>query len=173
MSKLFGVGATLLFVILSSVTTYMLWTEFEWRVGVQVLVIMLIAGVGEHHVSGKGYYHYTSANGHFVGRVPVWIPFMWVFACHAGFLLSMAGGLTEGPNYLGAGVFVLLTDFAVVEPVFSRIKGLWLWKPVSSGYFGFVPPHMNRFTAPIGNYLVWFGFPVLASWFLGGLGVLF
>jgi len=173
MSRYFGVIATLLFVILSSATTYLLWTEFQWRVGVQVLVIILVASIGEHYVSGKGYYHYTPVNGLFVGRVPVWIPFMWIVFCHVGFLLALGGGLTEAPAYLSAGMFGLLTDFAAVEPVASRMKGLWLWKPVNNGYFGFVPPQVNRFTAPIGNYLVWFGFPVLASWLLGGLAVLF
>ncbi|MEM2142462.1 MAG: hypothetical protein QXS20_05465 [Candidatus Thorarchaeota archaeon] len=172
MSKWFGLAVTSLFVVLSAFSTYVLWTLVGWRIGVQVLVTLIIAGVGEHHVSGRGYYHYTSINGIFVGRVPVWIPFMWVFACHFFHLLSLAVGLTGHWIVIGTGMLGMLTDLSLVEPLFSRVKGLWLWTPVERGYFSFIPSQFNRFTAPPGNYIVWFGFPALMCLLLMALQLL-
>jgi hypothetical protein len=98
---------------------------------------------------------------------------MWVSACNSVLILSLVGGLSGMQAMLGAGTLGMVADLVIIEPIFSRMKGLWLWTPVQGGYFSFVPSQLNRFTAPVGNYLVWFVFPFLMSWLLGCFVVLF
>jgi len=172
MSKVLGISLTIVFVTLSSVTTFLLWEMFGWFVGVQVVAILIIGAYGEHHVSGRGYYYYTPLNGLFIGRVPAYIPFMWVSVIQATYLTGLLSGLIPEVAILTSGALGLCLDFAFVEPYFSRVKGFWLWKQVDRGYFGFVPPHYNRFTAPVGNYLVWLGFPAILNWFLAAMVLL-
>ena len=145
----------------------------SWRVAVQIVVILFIATLGEHHISGKGYYHYTSNNEFIIGRVALWIPFLWVFIIQCAFCAMMFMGVTGLVACVGSGLAASLFDFIVVEPYLSGAKGLWLWKPVSNGYFSFMPTRLNRFTAPFGNYLVWLLFPALANYLLVILLVLF
>ncbi len=173
MSRIFGLTMTLIFVILSSLTSLFLWATWNWRVMIQTLLILITATIGENHVSSQGYYFYTKINGVFVRRVPLWIPFMWVAACQTPFVLALLLGLRDLPALLFASTFSMTMDLVFIEPIFSRAKGLWLWTPVEKGYFSFVPPSLNRFTAPVGNYLVWFVYPLLTNCFLCCLGVIF
>ncbi len=76
MSLVRGAALTLIFLIMGSVTSFVLWMSFDIAVGYQIILTLAVATVGEHMVSGQGYYYYTKKNGIFVGRVPTWIPLM-------------------------------------------------------------------------------------------------
>jgi uncharacterized membrane protein len=129
----------------------------------QAAVVLITAAIGEHIVSGKGYYSYTSRNGVFVGRVPLWIPFMWVSLVQGTLLLSLIGGLTGITAVYVSSLICFLADFLIMEPYLCSRKNLWVWKEVEGGYFDFIPESMNRFTAPPGNYIVWFIFPFIQN----------
>jgi hypothetical protein len=126
-------------------------------------MILFIAALGEHYVSGKGYYSYTSTNGYFIGRVPLWIPFMWVFVLQGALLFTLIIGLADFLAIYFSGIICLLFDFIIVEPYLCAQKKLWQWTPVEGGYFRFIPNRLNRFTAPVGNYITWFLFPFLLN----------
>ena len=166
MSRIVGAVLTVLFMLASSITSSFLWATYGQVVGCQILLTLLIASVGEHIVSGQGYYYYTRKNGIFVGLVPVWIPFMWVFAVQISMITALAGGLTGFMAAVGAGIVGMLADLTFVEPLMCRMRRLWVWKSVERGYFSFIPRELNRFTAPPGNYIVWFLFPFLMNLFL-------
>lgn len=169
MSKVVGVVLTIIFLSSSVFTSYLLWLLFGWRVIAQIVVILSIGSFGEHHISGQGYYSYTSYNGIFMGRVPLWVPFMWLCTIQCIGLFMYLIGITGFFAVLGSGVFGALLDFLVVEPIFCKFFGLWEWTQVNDGYFSFFPTELNRFTAPIGNYIVWLGFCALGNWILGSL----
>ncbi len=163
MSFRLGILATTALASLGAVTSYFLWLAYGASVGVQVLVTLLIASVGEHYVSGKGYYHYTSENGVFIGRVPLWIPFMWVFAVQITYLIPLSLGVSGHGLCVVAGLLGLVLDMVMVEPILCRMRQLWNWTPVPGGFFSFVPAQLNRLIAPFGNYFVWFLFPFLMA----------
>lgn len=173
MSRVFGLAATGLFVALSAVSSFVLALRFEWAVAIQVFVILVIATAGEHRVSGEGYYRYTPVNGLFLGNVPLWVPFLWVFTCQSALVVAILIGFPSLAAAFCAGLIGLLVDLLLVEPLLSRgTYALWYWTSVHDGYFSFIPEKMNRFAAPIGNYIVWFGFPFLMSLALGGINLL-
>jgi hypothetical protein len=173
MSRVFGLAATSLFVGLSAASSFALAMRFEWAVATQVFIILVIAALGEHRVSGEGYYRYTPVNGLFLGNVPLWIPFLWVFTCQAALGVALVLGFRGLAAAFCAGFAGLLVDLLLIEPLFSRGNyALWQWTNVSDGYFSFIPARLYRFAAPIGNYIVWFGFPFLMSLILGGLNLL-
>ena len=136
-------------------------------------MILLVAGLGEHHVSGKGYYHYTRSNGFFLGRVPVWIPLMWVFVVQASLIVPYLFGVNLIIATLISGVLCVAFDLVVVEPILCRMQKLWSWTPVDAGYFTIIPEQLDRFTAPPGNYLVWLFFPILMNFTLFSAGFVF
>jgi hypothetical protein len=173
LSKVLGFFLTILFASLGAVTSYILWYDVGWYVIIQILVTLAIGGFGEHYVSGQGYYHYTTVNGVFVGRVPTWIPFMWVFVVQAALVTALSIGLKGFSAVGGSGIFGLLLDFLILEPYLSKSKGLWQWTQVKSGYFDFVPTNLNRFYAPVGNYVVWLLFPCIMNWLLLCLAFVF
>ncbi|MGY5879675.1 MAG: carotenoid biosynthesis protein [Candidatus Thorarchaeota archaeon] len=172
MSKIVGVTLTLLFGFLAGLTSSYLWNGYSYLVLFQTVAILLGAALGEHIVSGKGYYHYTNRNGLFVGRVPVWIPLMWVATVQGTLILSLLIGLQSVEAVLLSGIVCASLDFYLIEPLASRKLGMWRWTSVDSGYFGFIPTQVNRFTAPAGNYLTWLFFPMLLNWFLGCMVIL-
>lgn len=167
MSRYIGTSLTILFVFLGVVTLTSLWNQFGFHVIIQIVAILIVASVGEHYVSGRGYYHYTNINGVFVGRVPVWIPLMWVVAIQGAILFSLAIGLVGLQAVLLSGFLLATLDVVAIEPLLSAKYGMWRWTSVDEGYFKFIPSQVNRFTAPIGNYLTWLAFPVILNWFLG------
>jgi len=175
MSNIFGHILAAILVVLATSTTYLLWTMASWRVAVQIVAILMVGAIGEHYISGQGYYHYTKSktNGFFVGRVPLWIPFMWVFAVQGTLLFSLMIGLPAAEAILSSGLLGAALDLVIIEPALSRERALWTWTPVDNGYFGFLPSQVDRFTAPPGNYLVWLLFPAIANWLLYGLIILF
>ncbi|MCK4280014.1 MAG: hypothetical protein KAW94_05520, partial [Candidatus Thorarchaeota archaeon] len=105
MSKIFGHILTAILVVLATSTTYLLWTMAGWRVGVQIAAVLIVGAIGEHYISGQGYYYYTKSktNGFFVGRVPLWIPFMWVFTVQGTLLFSLMMGLPAAEAILSSG----------------------------------------------------------------------
>lgn len=121
----------------------------------------MIGTFGEHLISSQGYYHYTELNGFFFGKVASWIPFMWLFAIQGLFLIGILLGLDGISASVLAGTMGASVDLALIEPYCSKKKSLWIWKSVANGYFRFVPQKVNRFTAPPGNYIVWYMFPLL------------
>lgn len=153
-------------VLAGAAAAYLLWFSYGMSVGLQVLATLLIALAGEHYVSGQGYYHYTPKNGIFIGRVPLWIPFMWVVVVQLTFLLPLSLGVSSPGIPIAAGLLGLGADMTLIEPILCRTRQLWNWTPVKRGYFSFVPPGLNRLIAPFGNYFVWFLFPLLMGLFL-------
>ena len=166
MSKKIGGSLTLLFMMLSVITSSILWIRFGNIVFLQFFIILIIATIGEHYVSGKGYYHYTEINGFFIGRVPLWIPLMWIVAIQGSYMFLILLGFRTTEAIALSGVICASADFYFIEPLLSRRAGMWLWNSVNRGYFGFVPSRMNRFTAPVGNYVTWMVFPVIINAFL-------
>ena len=173
--KIYELMLVVLFFSLSAITTFWFWEIVNWRIVVQISIVMLVGISGEHYISGKGYYYYTNDkhNGFFIGRVPLWIPFMWVFVVQGMFIIPLLMGLIPIVSVIVSGLLCFILDLVVIEPILSRKRALWAWTPVEKGYLGFLPSQLDRFTAPPGNYLVWFIFPVIANWILCGLVILF
>ncbi len=166
MSTKIGVTLTLTFAMLCVITSSILMTRFGNIVSTQLILILIIAAIGEHHVSGKGYYHYTKKNGLFIGRVPLWIPLMWAVAIQGSFALLLVLRFNTTEAVALSGVICTSLDFYFIEPLLSRKIGMWLWNSVENGYFRFIPTRINRFTAPFGNYVTWMIFPVILNAFL-------
>jgi magnesium-transporting ATPase (P-type) len=154
-----------IFSLLSTITSQLLWHLFGWLMLVQLIFVFVIASFGESFVSSQGYYHYTKhrRNGPFVRNVPIWIVFLWIFITQGAFLLSIAIGLTGFAASWMSGILACTADFLLLEPILSRYMELWRWTPVRRGYFSFIPARLNRFTAPPGNYLAWLFFPMIAN----------
>ena len=128
-----------------------------------ILFIFAISTAGEHYVSGKGYYRYTESNGYFIGRVPLWIPLMWVAIIQYALLVGSILNSNPIITIALSGLICLTLDSLFIEPYLCKKKQLWQWTDVDSGYFSFLPHSMNRFTAPPGNYIVWLLFPLIAN----------
>lgn len=152
-----------------------MWLQFQWRMIPHLLLILLVAAIGENLVSSRGYYHYTKqdTNGPFLRNMPVWIMFLWVFCVQASLLIPLSLGLGGMSAIATSGFIASAIDFYFFEPYMSRRKELWLWTSVANGYFEFIPSKFNRFTAPPGNYFTWFVFPILANCFLALFVILF
>jgi len=166
MSKRIGLVLTVVFGILAVATSSFLWHIYGFPVLLQTVAIFLVAAVGEHFVSGKGYYHYTHINGVFIGRVPTWIPLLWIFVIQSALIFPMILGFNMLDAISISGLLCVSLDFYILEPILSRKLGMWRWTSVDQGYFRFIPKQVNRFTAPFGNYLTWLIFPVVLNAFL-------
>ena len=166
MSRNNGLALTLLFGLLAMITTTALWNSFGPITIIQTVAILTVATVGEHLVSGKGYYHYTTMNGVFVGRVPTWIPLMWIVVIQGAFLISMMFSTRTMDAIALSGILCASLDLYILEPLLSRKLGMWRWTSVDDGLFSFIPKSVNRFTAPFGNYLTWLIFPIILNLFL-------
>ena len=151
------------FLFLSFLICNLLWSFVGWYAYPQAAVVLIIAAIGEHYVSGKGYYFYTSRNGYFVGRVPLWIPFMWVFMVQGTLLMTLVAGLTGFQAVYFSGIICMLFDLVIAEPFLCSQKRFWEWTAIDKGYFFFIPERFNRFTAPPGNYIIWFLFPFILN----------
>ena len=133
---------------LSFYTCWLLWNRVGWVSSLQIIFILLVSILGENYISGRGYYQYSEVNCYFIGRVPVWIPLMWIIVIQGSFLVV---SLTYPFNWMGilaSGVVCSLLDLFIIEPYFCRRKMLWSWNPVKNGYFDFIPESLYRFTAP-------------------------
>ncbi|MFW9788188.1 MAG: hypothetical protein ACFFE2_10830 [Candidatus Thorarchaeota archaeon] len=163
------------FVALATISSNLMWYHVQWRVIPHSLLILVVACVGENLVSSQGYYHYSrqEINGPFVRNMPIWIMFLWVFIAQSSLLLPLSLGLDGLSAVFVSGVLASLIDLLFFEPYMSRKKELWLWRSVDNGYFEFIPSRLNRFTAPPGNYITWFLFPILSNFFLLSLMILF
>jgi len=166
MSKRVGLVLTVLFGILAVATSSLLWHSYGVPVFLQTAAIFLVAAIGEHVVSGKGYYHYTHINGVFIGRVPTWIPLLWVAVIQGSLIFPLMLGIGMIDAVSISGLLCVSLDFYVLEPLLSSKLGMWRWTSVEQGYFGFIPKQVNRFTAPFGNYLTWLIFPIVLNGFL-------
>ncbi len=156
------------FVVLSSITSNIMWEQFSWRILPHIFLIATIAMIGEHLVSSQGYYYYTrqERNGPFVRNIPLWIIFLWIFSIQASYLFALSIGFNGLIACLFSGWLSLLVDFIILEPFMSKMMELWLWTPVENGLFWFIPSRFNRFTAPPGNYITWLLFPIIMNSFL-------
>jgi len=163
MVHIVGGVLTSVFLALSFVVCNLLWSFVGWYVYPQAVIILIIAALGEHYVSGKGYYSYSLQNGYFVGRVPLWIPFLWIFMVQSTLLITLMAGLSGIQAVYFSGIICMFCDLLVIEPFLCSQKRFWEWTTVERGYFRFIPAEFNRFTAPPGNYIVWFLFPFLLN----------
>ena len=163
------------FVILATITSNFMWSYFQWRIIPHLLLILSVAAIGENLVSSQGYYHYTKqdTNGPFLRNLPIWIIFLWVFCVQASLLVPLSLGLGGFSAIFVSGILAFAVDFLLFEPYMSRRKELWRWTSVENGYFEFISTKLNRFTAPPGNYITWFVFPLLANSFLAFLIIFF
>jgi len=166
MSKRVGLVLTVLFGILAVGTSSYLWHVYGFPALLQTVAIVLVAAGGEHFVSGKGYYHYTHINGVFIGRVPAWIPLLWVAVIQSSLIVPLMVGTSMIEAITISGLLCFSLDFYLLEPLLSRKLGMWRWTAVERGYFRFIPKQVNRFTAPFGNYLTWLIFPIVLNSFL-------
>ena len=166
MSKNIGLVLTVLFGILAVATSSLLFHSYGFPAYIQTIAILFVAAAGEHFVSGKGYYHYTHINGVFIGRVPTWIPLLWVTVIQGSLIFPMILGINLIDAISISGLLCVSLDFYILEPLLSRKLGMWRWTAVKQGYFKFIPKQVNRFTAPFGNYLTWLIFPVVLNAFL-------
>jgi uncharacterized membrane protein len=166
MSNNNGIVLTILFGLLAVITTTALWNNFGPMTIIQTVAILIVATIGEHFVSGKGYYHYTTMNGVFVGRVPTWIPLMWIVVIQGSFLISLIFSTRTMDAIALSGILCASLDLYILEPLLSRKLGMWRWTSVDDGLFSFIPKRVNRFTAPFGNYLTWLIFPIILNFFL-------
>jgi hypothetical protein len=168
-------AALVVFPSLAILSTAFLWSVGGWRVLLQGLAILIIATIGENLISSKGYYHYTrqDLNGPFIRNVPAWIPFLWIMVIQSSFLLGYAAGMSDIHACIFSGLIAMAVDLMLLEPWLSRRRELWVWTPVRGGYFDFIPPELNRFTAPPGNYIVWLAFPILLNYGLVVSALLF
>jgi hypothetical protein len=157
-----------IFGILATMSSHMMWVIFQWRLIPHLILIISVAVVGENVISSQGYYYYTrqETNGPFVRNMPLWIMFLWIFSVQSSFLIPIYLGFNGLAAVYISGCLALLGDFILFEPYMSRKKELWRWTAVDRGYFEFIPPKLNRFTAPPGNYITWFAFPLVANSFL-------
>ena len=156
------------FGVLDTITSQFMWHLFGWLMLPQLVLIFIIASLGENIVSSQGYYHYTrqERNGPFIRNVPIWIVFLWIFFIQGSLLFSFAIGLTGVQAATVSGLIACIIDFLFLEPLLSRHFELWRWNPTRKGYFYFIPARLNRFTAPPGNYVTWILFPMVANTFL-------
>ena len=155
-----------IFTMLAAISTYWMFQYVGWSALAQLAGIVLVASIGESYVSSRGYYEYpkNDNNGPFIGKVPVWIPFLWIFSIQTALLTGLIFGLSGTEACLLSGLLALVFDFLFLEPYFSHQKELWIWYSVENGYFGFIPAQFDRFTAPPGNYVVWLVFPILMNY---------
>ncbi len=153
----------------------LLWEIFLWKIAIQALFVLTIGTVGEHYVSGQGFYSYSQCgrNGPFLGNVPVWIPLMWLAVVQGTLVITLLLDITGLVACVIAGLTALTVDALLIEPIMSKRMGLWEWTSVENGYFDFVPHRMKRLTAPFGNYVVWFGFVGIANYLLVALVTVF
>ncbi len=174
MRRLVGYSLILGFMLLAILFEWQLWPLYEWRLILQIDMVLLVSTLGENIVSSQGYYQYTkkTVNGPFARNVPLWIPFMWLAVIHASFLAALFTGIGEIAAGIISGFIASTLDFIIVEPLLSKALRLWEWKPVTKGYFHFIPRQLNRFTAPIGNYFTWLIFVTGSNLFLVGLHLL-
>ncbi|MBN2230104.1 MAG: hypothetical protein JW779_11000 [Candidatus Thorarchaeota archaeon] len=165
----------MIFGVLSTITLNVMWTTFGHLTIYHMMLIFIIASLGESIVSSQGYYHYTrqERNGPFIRNVPIWIAFLWTFSIQGSLLIALLAGATGIQAILASGLIACLADLILFEPFLCRNKQLWRWTPVTNGYFRFIPSRFNRFTAPLGNYITWFLFPIIANGFLGLLTLIF
>jgi len=91
---------------------------------------------------------------------------MWIVAIQGSYIALFLLGFKTTEAIALSGIVCASIDFYLVEPLLSRRIGMWLWNPVNRGYFSFIPPQVNRFTAPFGNYMTWMVFPVILNGFL-------
>jgi hypothetical protein len=158
--------------ILSLCTCWLLWNIVGWASALQAGFIVIVSVLGENYVSGLGYYRYSKANFGFINRVPIWIPFMWIAVIQGSLLVTSVYQPFNWMGILTSGIMCSMIDLSLIEPYFCRRKMLWAWNPVENGYFDFLPEELHRFTAPPGNYITWFLFPVLSNCLLFSLRII-
>ena len=159
-----------------------MWLFLGWITFVQIVFVIIVAIIGENYVVEKGYYRYSSANSPFIRNVPLWIIPLWLYMIQITALLGHALGLglvdiVIQPLFRWGGIVVclfsgllcFLIDFVIIEPLFSKRLDLWSWHSINNGFFSFIPEKYNKYTAPAGNYIVWFGFPVFAGYIVVAL----
>ena len=159
-----------------------MWIFLGWITIVQIAFVIIVTILGENYVVEKGYYKYSPVNNPFIENVPLWIIPLWLHMIQITALLGHVLGLglvdiIIPPFFqwggivvcLFSGVLCFLIDFIIIEPLFSKRLGLWSWHIVDNGFFNFIPKRYNKYTAPAGNYVVWFGFPVIAGYIVVAL----
>jgi uncharacterized membrane protein len=120
------------------------------------IIVLTIALVGENLISRAGVYSYNMDHKPMIGRVPLYIPLLWLTMNLGSLFISYFAfaslGIHDGFQIaLFSAMIPLLVDLLFLEPKLSRDRQVWTWENTTKLY------------APYGNYLVWFAFPFLTN----------
>jgi hypothetical protein len=133
-----------------------------------ICLITIIALLGENIVSGKGFYTYKRTKPSWrnipIYIVPFWISIVTLMNAGSTILVSFIGldylkSVFLTAFFTGGSCFLL--DLLVIEPIMCRRMSYWQWHNKRT-----ILSKINRkngFTAPLGNYIIWFFFPFLTS----------
>lgn len=145
-----------IFLILSTFFIVGAYLTFGTVTMLYAIVVFTVALVGENMVSKTGSYSYNMEHRPIVGRVPLFIPFLWLAINLGSLFLAYTTFQTAG---ISNGLLIAFTsatiplfiDLLLLEPKLSRERNVWVWHSTTKLY------------APYGNYIVWFAFPFLMN----------
>lgn len=145
-----------IFLILSTFFIVSAYLTFGTVTMLYAIVVFTVALVGENMISRTGSYSYNMEHRPIVGKVPLFIPFLWL-AINLGSLfisykmLSTIGNTNGLHIALISAMIPLFIDLLLLEPKLSKDRKVWVWQSTTKLY------------APYGNYVVWFAFPFLMN----------
>jgi uncharacterized membrane protein len=139
-------------------TLFIVYSYFSFGIITMLysIIVFTVALVGENLVSKTGTYTYNMEHRPVVGRVPLFIPFLWL-ALNLGslflaYIMLQTAGVSNGLIIaFTSAIIPLFIDLLLLEPKLSRERNVWTWRDTT------------RLYAPYGNYVVWFAFPFLAN----------
>ena len=120
------------------------------------IIVFTVALVGENMISKAGAYSYNMEHKPVIGRVPLFIPLLWLTMNLGSLFVSYVTlstiGITDGLYIVMISAIIpLVFDLLLFEPKLSKERNVWVWQKTTKLY------------APYDNYLVWFAFPFLAN----------
>jgi hypothetical protein len=144
------------FIFISAIFTIQSYLDFGAMTVLYVAVVLTVAVAGENLVSKTGSYSYNMEHRPIVGRVPLFIPFLWLamnlgslyISYEVSHMLNVTSSLYIA---MMSAMIPLFIDLLLLEPRLSRGRRVWVWRTTT------------RLYAPYGNYVVWFAFPFLMN----------
>lgn len=152
-----------IFLALSTCFIVYSYMTFGMATMLYAISVFTVALVGENLASRTGRYAYNMEHRPVVGRVPLFIPFLWLAMNLGSLFISYEAFQNIGMTNVLYIAFVsamipLVLDISLLEPKLSKDRNVWTWRDTT------------RLYAPYGNYVVWFAFPFLTN--LGFLALL-
>jgi len=132
------------------------YLSFGLPVMLYTIIVLTIALVGENLITRAGAYSYNLDHKPIVGKVPLFIPLLWLSmnlgSLFVSYIVFQSMGIVNGLQIaLFSAMIPLLIDLLFLEPKLSKKRQVWTWETTTKLY------------APYGNYLVWFAFPFLTN----------